>query len=99
MFEEGSFALARGALPNAPEALANADVGAGAERTAVVAPLAPPWATDLIRKIGTLRRAAVVYAAVPRPYLASSSRQLQQTIFDLRRADLTFVERGGGALR
>ena len=82
LFDEGAFALARLALKDAREAIANADVGSATTRKAAVARLATPWFRDLVKKEGTRYPAAIV-----RPRLASISRHLRRTICELRHAD------------
>ena len=82
LFDEGAFALARLALKDAREAIANADVGSATTRKSAVARLATPWFRDLVKKEGTR-----YLAAIARPRLASISRHLRQTICELRHAD------------
>ena len=69
-----------------------------ARRTAVVAFLAAPWAKDLIRKVGTRNLTVALSARAARLFLSDISRHLRQTIFELWRADLSFLEGGDGRL-
>ena len=65
-----------------------------ARRSAVVALLAATWSRGLIRRVGTHNLTAVISAATSRPSLSAISRKLRRTSFELRRADLTFLEGG-----
>ena len=68
-------------------------------RAALVAPLAIPWAGNLVTWAGTRRVAVVFSAAAARRNLSPISRQLRQTVFNRCLADLTYLEGGEFLLR
>ena len=92
LFEGGAFGPAKLALPNARGALVNADVALREKRTALAALLPIPWARELVKRVGTRHLSALVSAAAARPLLPPILRQLRQTIFDIWRADLPYLE-------
>ena len=99
LFDVGAESLARMALKNAREAHVNVDVAPRAKRAAGVAPRPIPWSRDLMRKVRTPSRTMGISATAAWPFLSDISRQLRQTIFELLRSDLTFLEGGDGRLR
>ena len=69
-----------------------------AKRTALVALLATPGTRDPWTTARTPRLAVVISDASAMPYPASFSRQLRKAIFELWRADLTYLGGEGGIL-
>ena len=99
-FEEGALALARLAFKNARGAPVNADVASEAKRTLIGALPAIPRAMDPAKEATTCNLAVAISAAKVRRFLSSIPRECRQTIFELWRADLTYLEgetaSGGG---
>ena len=85
-------------LKRVREALVDARVFSQAKRTAVVALFATPWTKDLIGKVGTRNLTAAPSAKAARPFLSDILRHPGQTIFQLWRADLSYLGGGDGCL-
>ena len=98
-FEGGALVLATLARKHARKAPGFVDVVSRATRTALVAPLAIPWARDVATKVGTRNLAVVISVAAARPNLSSISHQLRQTIFEFWNADPTYLEGEDGPRR
>ena len=93
LLDEGAFALSRLALENAQASFVNVAIDPDAKWTAAVALLATPRARSLIKEIRTRHLAVAAVAAEARPYIALMLRRLRRTIFELRRADLTYSKK------
>ena len=98
LFEKGAPALARLAVKNVREAVDNVDV-ARDKRAALVALLKIPWPMGSVQKVGTHNISVAIPAPAARPYLFLASRQLRKTVFEVRRAHLTYLEWDNGPRR
>ena len=91
------FVGSHGSLPVACGGIALArlplkiDAAPKRKRTSIVARIVNPRARDPIEGGRPRRVTEVISTAEGRPFIASMSRQLRQTIFELRRADLRFL--------
>ena len=87
------FVCSHGRLPGASGGIARAwlaleiDAAPRRKQTSIVARVLIPWARDPIDGGGPRRLTVVISSAECRPFIASISRQLRQTAFELWRAD------------
>ena len=86
------------AFKNVLEALLSVDVAPEEKRAALEALLATPWPRGPVKEVGPRNLSVGTPASRARPYPRPVSRQLRQTILELRHADLTFLG-GGDSLR